>query len=310
MGLYLKFRSTAKFLLIVLVLLACAELYLRFYWGFCDSVLLQENDKYEYIAQPNQERFRFRHKIKYNSYSMRSEEPDSSAFKILGFGDSVINGSAVVDQDSVVTSLLTKHLTHLFHQPVQVLNISAGSWGPDNCYAYLKEHGDFDAEMMFIVLSSHDAYDNMDFRTVVDKVRGYESEQYKLALWELTYRYIIPRITNGSKKKTPGVIKSAPNFNTGIMDFKKYTGEHNIPFFVYLHPDTTEIGMKKYNVNGQEIIKLCAENNIPCIQALDIMDKKDYRDVIHLKEAGHRKMFKRLNEYIAGYIKENQLLHN
>lgn len=38
-----------------------------------------------------------------------------------------------------------------------MLNISAGSWGPDNCAAYLKHYGLFGAKAMSLLVSSHDA---------------------------------------------------------------------------------------------------------------------------------------------------------
>ncbi|KAA6315804.1 hypothetical protein EZS27_033792 [termite gut metagenome] len=43
--------------------IVAVEIYLRYYWGFCDAVLVQENNKFEYIAQPYQERYRFRKHI-------------------------------------------------------------------------------------------------------------------------------------------------------------------------------------------------------------------------------------------------------
>ncbi len=122
------------------ILLLSSEIALRKIWGFCDAPLSIENEKYEYIFAPNQDRFRFRKHIKYNSYSQRSEEPKKGKKKILGCGDSVINGGSQTDQNDIATSLFTAETG------VQMLNISAGSWGPDNCAAYLKENGLFDAE--------------------------------------------------------------------------------------------------------------------------------------------------------------------
>jgi hypothetical protein len=70
---------------LIVILLCVADLFLRQYYGFCDTVLMSENSKYEYIAQPSQNRFRFRNNVKYNSLSMRSEEIDTTAILILGF---------------------------------------------------------------------------------------------------------------------------------------------------------------------------------------------------------------------------------
>jgi hypothetical protein len=179
----------------IIILTASIEIYLRCYWGFCDAVLTQESDKFEYIAQPNQNRFRFRKHVRYNEYSMRSNSLKSSdSVRILGFGDSVLNGGVQTEQDSLATSIIENELTQEHSKSVRCFNISYGSWGPDNCFAYMKQYGNFDADLIFLVVSSHDAYDNMDFQKVVDVHPSHPSKQYLSAIYELTDRYLIPRI--------------------------------------------------------------------------------------------------------------------
>ena len=99
--------------------------------------LYYASNKYEYMPCPNQSGIRFGNHYRYNSYSQRSDEPDSTKLHVLGLGDSVLYGGTQTDQDSLATSLFTKDTG------IQMLNISAGSWGPDNCAAYLKEYGLF-----------------------------------------------------------------------------------------------------------------------------------------------------------------------
>ena len=172
-----------KFKIIILVLVLCCflELFLRSYFGFCDTVLMQQSSKYEYIAKPNQERFRFRSEINYNSLSMRSDEINSDAVIILGFGDSVLNGGVLTSNEDLATTQLSKSLTKKMNKPVQFLNISAGSWGPDNCFAYLLEKGNFNAKGIYLFVSSHDAYDTMNFEKIIDKSVSFPSKQYKIA---------------------------------------------------------------------------------------------------------------------------------
>ena len=45
-----------------IILILGIEVFLRLYFGFCDAVLMKEDPDFEYIAQPNQKRFRFRNK--------------------------------------------------------------------------------------------------------------------------------------------------------------------------------------------------------------------------------------------------------
>ena len=101
---------------VFVLMLVGGEIYLRKSWGFCDTVLVQSDPDFEYIAQPNQKRYRFKKHILYNEYSQRCESVDSSAFIVLGLGDSVINGGVLTDQDSLATTRLSKLLSELFEK--------------------------------------------------------------------------------------------------------------------------------------------------------------------------------------------------
>jgi hypothetical protein len=94
-------------ILAVIMLAGAVEIYLRYSWGFCDAVLTQESDKYEYLAQPNQNRYRFKKHARYNEYSMRSDSLSASdSIRVLGFGDSVLNGGTLTEQDSLSTEII------------------------------------------------------------------------------------------------------------------------------------------------------------------------------------------------------------
>lgn len=303
-----KIRRILFIILGFIIVLIAIEFYLRSYWGFCDNVLMMYSPHYEYIEQPNQKRFRFRDHIYYNKYSMRSPEVDTSAFIILGFGDSIINGGVMVDQDSLATTLLSKELTDTLRQKVQVLNIGAGSWGPDNDFAYLHEKGNFNAKMIFLLVSSHDAHDNMDFEPVIDKVNRYESRQYKSALVELLDKYIIPRVFDGKGEEESTVIKKGKEFNSGFLHFYEYCKEKKIPFFIYLHPDKNELAAQKYSWQGQQIIDSCKKYDIPCIQSLHSIKPGDYRGVIHMNHNGQRHMKEDLLPVILSMINKKDSL--
>ena len=278
--------------IIILILIIVSEIYLRLYWGFCDTVLMQKSDKYEYIAQPNQNRFRFRKHINYNEFSMRSDSlSNNDKIRILGFGDSVINGGAITDHDSLATTIIEKELANKYGYSIRCLNISAGSWGPDNCYAYLEEHGDFDADLIFLVLCSHDAYDNITFEEVVDVQPSFPSKQYLSAIYELIDRYIIPRyIKSSSKAQNDDPIAKGDIFNSGFLSFYNYTKQNEIPFFIYLHPTLSEVRNNCYDHQGDSIISFCAEKEISLIQGLFFEEEVDFRDKIHFNDKGQKKM--------------------
>lgn len=279
-------------------ILIISELILRFKFGFCNALLYQSSNKYEYIAQPNQDRYRFGAHIYYNCYSQRNEEPDSTKVRILGLGDSVLFGGTWMDQDSLATTLFNQETG------MQILNISAGSWGPDNCAAYLKEKGTFGAKAMILVCSSHDAYDTMSFVPVVGIYPNYPDKQYKLAIIELLDRYLLPRIQYFYRKQKAkldpdaivvkaateqSVAKKSALFNPGFGQLKEIADSLNIPFGIYLHAEKGELEKGKYNDMGKEICKWAEDNNVLLIKGLESGEETYmYKDVIHYNEKGQR----------------------
>ncbi len=287
----------------VLTLVFLLEIFLRFYYGFCDAVLVREDTELEYIAQPNQNRFRFRNHILYNSLSMRSPEIDSTSQLILGFGDSVINGGVQTDHDSLATTILSNNISKNSPYKIQFLNISYGSWGPDNCYIYLKRFGHFKAKSIFLFVSSHDAYDNINFDKVVDVHESFPSKQYTLAIYELLDRYVIPKYFPNLKSEnfanTLAINKKKYNsaFNLGFEQFLNYCKSNNLRLVIYLHAEQTEQQQGFYNQQGLEIIDFAHKNSIDLITDIDKMDKNEYRDNIHINEKGQKKLASLVYQY-------------
>lgn len=276
---------------IILSAFIVGEVALRCY-GFAHAPLYYSSDQYEYMACPNQDGMRFGNHYHYNSFSQRSEEPDSSRTIILGLGDSVIFGGVQTDQDDLATSLFTKETG------MQMLNISAGSWGPDNCAAYLKEKGLFNAKAMFLLVSSHDAYDNMDFQPTVGVHPSYPDKQYVLACGELIDRYLWPRLFPDKKENADpdqqvlaGIHKKGKEFNPGFAELKTISDSAGISLTIYLHAEQSEMKDGKYNSQGDEIITWAKENGVKLIKELGYhFTKNDYRDAIHLNKNGQRKL--------------------
>jgi hypothetical protein len=297
-------RKLLKSILITLVaIFLTIELSLRLIWGFCDAVLMREDKDYEYIAIP-QSRKRFGNNIFYNSFSQRNDElSDADSIRIALFGDSIINGGTETDQDSLASTKLSKYLTLKYKKTVKVLNISAGSWGPDNCFAYLKKHGDFNSKKIVLIVSSHDAYDNMRFENIVGKDESYPTQQYPLAILELLERYLLPsfniHIKASEVNNGLGINKRTYNssFNSGFQSFSIYCKERHIPFLVYLHAEEGERKLNRYNIQGQEIINFCLKDSIPLIKDLDYsIPLSAYRDEIHFNSRGQEKIFELLKD--------------
>lgn len=231
---------------------------------------------------------------------MRSEPlTPTDKLRILGFGDSVLNGGVLTEQDSLATSIIEKKLKEEY----RCLNISAGSWGPDNCFAWLSEYGNFNAGLFFLIVSSHDAHDNMDFRKTVGIDVSHPFQQYKSAIYELMDRYLIPRILR-KKTETGDNIAKGDTFNQGFSSFFDYTQNNNIPFFIYLHPEMKEIEEGKYNEQGEQIIQFCKEHHICLIKGLAHEDISCFRDNIHLNEHGQHVLANALLPVINSFLNE------
>lgn len=306
-------------------LLLCIELILRFGYGFCNAPLYITDPDYEYIYAPNQKIRRFGNQITTNSLSMRSDALSSSdSIVVLLTGDSVVNGGSLTSNSKLASTLLEHKLSAALGKKVRVLNISAGSWGPDNVAAYLRKHGTFGAQVLGLVTSSHDAYDLMTHHDQVGIDPNLPDKQYKIALSELWNRYLYPYYFRDikfnqvyyaptelpadslSENDRNGIWKSGDHFNPGYAELNQLAKDNGIPFFVYLHPETFEITDGEYNEQGQEIIEFARRDSIRLIEELKIPPLLDFyrkNDVVHYNEEGQQFMAEQLFPLYLDYLK-------
>ncbi len=179
----------------VLVLAVAGEMTARLFLGLGDPPLWVADAEIEYLCKPSMEYRRFGRRVAYNAYSMRSDpfpptKNNPLELRVLIMGDSVVNGGSLVDQSRVVSERLKSQLTEELDRPVVVGNIGAGSWGPANLLAYVRRFGWFDADVVVIVLSSHDYADEPTFEPVVGIRSSFPDKRPWLALQELWTRYL------------------------------------------------------------------------------------------------------------------------
>ncbi len=307
-------------------LLICIELILRFGYGFCSAPLYIEDPDYEYIYAPGQTVRRFGNTIRTNSLSMRSGElSPSDSVSVLLIGDSVVNGGSLTDNEELASTLLEKRLSAELGRRIRVLNISAGSWGPDNSAAYLRRHGVFNAKAIGLVASSHDAYDIMTHAPQVGIDPNLPDKQFRIAIVELWSRYIYPiyfknirfnhvyyapgeeAVAQTPEPETYVIRKDGDHFNPGFSELKHIAEQHNIPFFIYLHPEISEIEDGFYNDQGQAIVDYARQDSVRLIRELDIPPLREYyrkRDVVHYNAEGQKFMADHLFPLFYGYLKE------
>lgn len=275
-------KRIAAGLCIVFGLIILTEILLRCIWGFGTMPLYVKSDKYEYMFAPNQEMVRFGNYFFTNSYCQRSEEPDSTRSIVLGLGDSVINGGSPTDNDSLATSIISRETDF------QMLNISAGAWSTENCAAYIKEWGTFNAKAIFALVSSGNACEVMDFAPTVGVHKSFPDEQYCCAISEVINRYLIPRLNNlvHNQKQTSQIKKK--KFSKGWDELKSIADNAGIPMIIILHANIYEFREKEYNYQGGLIEKWAAKNNIRLVKDITYLREENYRDKIHINSSGQR----------------------
>ncbi len=307
-----------------IIVLIAAELVLRYKYGFLSTPLYVSDPDYEYIYAPNQDVWRFGNHIKTNEYSLRSEKilPTDTTV-ILLTGDSVVLGGSLTDNDSLASTILEKRLSKAIGRRVRVLNVAAGSWGPDNVAAYLKKHGLFHADLLCLVASSHDYHDHMDFQDVVGNDINYPDKQYNFALEELWDRYIYPRyvkdlIHNNPAAAPQAVPPTAPpagpvtiqkpgiGLNPGFAQLKQMARAANIPFFILLHPEISEVEYGRYDEEGEAILQYAKADSVKLIRELDLGIKPEFfreNDVVHYNDEGQRFLADQLYPIFLEYLK-------
>lgn len=226
---YIKY-SLAIFAL-CLVVLVSGEIAARFYLGLGTPPLSIAHPKIEYMFKPDQNVSRFGNNIIINHYGMRSiyfsEKKADDEFRVMVFGDSVINGGNLTDHQDLATTKLQNLLNQ--NNRVTVGNISAGSWGPGNWLAYADVYGFFDADVVVLVISSHDYIDNPTFESL--NKNTHPTQKPFSALTEGIVRYL-PRYL--PKFKSDETINESDHFDNDIEGKMIKKGLEDLKIFLQL----------------------------------------------------------------------------
>ncbi|MPR36789.1 hypothetical protein [Salmonirosea aquatica] len=316
-------KTFLKIFIFLVLILGAAEVFLRYKYGFLNAPLYISDPDFEYIYAPNQEVYRFGNRIQTNEFSMRNDPilPTDTTV-ILLVGDSVVLGGSLTDNDSLASTLLEKRLFRTLNRRVRVLNIAAGSWGPDNVAAYLKKFGLFNADLICLVASSHDVHDIMTHADVVGKDLNLPDKQYDWALQELWVKYIYPIFLRehleshasfaprAAPAQGPTTIhKNGVGFNPGFGELATMAKQAGIPFFILLHPEISEVEFGNYDGEGRQIIQFAQRDSIRLIKELDLGISTAYyrkHDTIHYNSEGQLFLTNKLYPIFLEYLTSRQ----
>lgn len=270
-----KKSALSKMVVGFLILGIVAELVARYCLRLGDSPLVITHPKIEYMFAPDQNVRPFGNIFKTNRYGMRGEEiPVTKAqgeIRVIVIGDSVVNGGNLTDQANLATTMLT-------HGRMRFLNISAGSWGPQNMRAYIDTFGTFDADYLVLVLSSHDIDDVPTFAPLDPET--HPTRRPLSAAWEGLTRYLPRYLHHGpSSIRTPLPTPrlEALNAETGILKV--------LPSCLLIHSRRDEL--RRSPAAFAYLIQAAAGHPI-VMDAPFMRADTSYRDNIHPSDAGQK----------------------
>ena len=283
-------KKRYKYLIALAVIVVVTELVARLGFDIGQKPLYSENTYYEYALQPNQNISRFHNKYITNGYGLRSKNLRKKDKKrVLLFGDSVLNGGTNLDQEETMTYILEDQLVSYYKDSIGVYAASAGSWGVENAYRFLEQKIDFDFDVIILIFSSHDYNDNMHHRKVVGEQPAWPNKQPLLAIGDLWFNGVVPRLNSLIGRNNYNYLDGFDDSNPspGYTLFKAYSDSLNIPMFVYVHPEKSELKKKSFNSKGLALLKSLEQNNIVNLDGLNTEKEIAYLDNIHINEFGH-----------------------
>lgn len=269
------------------------------------------------MLKPNQDMRRFGNRIKINEYGMRSddfskEKEDISEYRIIVFGDSVINGGNQTDQSQLATELIRSSIILNFpDRKITVGNASAGSWGPPNILSYIEEFGFFDADTVIIVLSNHDYADTPTFEALNEKTHPTVGPAF--AISEAATRYL-PRLFRAFAGRQPSEIQVSADSKDidlclyalrEIFALSKRSGAKTA---VILHWTQTELKTGKLPTGIEKIASIGRQAGVPVYHDREELEKSimfgknPYRDNIHLNPVGQRILGRIFEKIILDFI--------
>lgn len=211
--------------------------------------------------------------------------------RVLFIGDSILNGGAQTDQTQLATELIGRRLRESLAVPIVVGNISAGSWGPENQLAYVRRFGFFQADVVVIVVSSHDAYDKMP------DLSALPSEPQTLSGARLAVQEVVQRARESfmrppavPKDESPATLDACVGAFTQLIDAARAAGA---TVLVAQHLEAAE--RPGHELNGYAALRAAAEGRGvepirlgPAFEQARAAGTNAYRDHMHPNAAGQR----------------------
>ena len=289
---------------------AATEIFSRKILGLGTPPLYVVHRTIEYMLKPNQDLYRFGNHVVTNRYGMRSKDfgekaAPSDGVRIMMFGDSVLNGGSQTDHSDLATSIIEANF-NAAGKAVLVGNISAGSWGPGNWLAYATEYGFFDANIIVLVISSHDYMDVPGFGPLNPMTHPVQNPNF--AFWEGVARYLpryLPKFlvsqsevntSGGAASESKDAEKNEKEALSDLGSFLRLAKKNSKNVLVFQHWTKSEIERGTADPGNSRIKEVCDLNGISAISLEKYFrdsisnGQNPYRDDIHPNKVGQALM--------------------
>ncbi len=290
------------------------EIGLRVIFGFGHPLIYLADEEIGYLLAPDQKTRRFGNRIEINQYSMRSPDfemtPSPSTLRVMLLGDSIVNGGWWTDQSDTISEMMRQQLrqTQAGTSEIEVLNVSANSWGPPNQLAYLRRFGLFKADAVVLVINTDDLFTKQPNSSIVGRDRNYPAQKPPLAVVEVFSRYLWKNSSEAAGLKQSPQPQDPVGYNLdAIQQIQAIATQANAQFVLAITPLLREIGTpgpRDYEIKArQRLAEFTQAQQITYIDFLPSFNtisepETFYRDHIHLSPAGNQFVSQQLTQML------------
>lgn len=278
----------------VIFVIGGGEFVARYFLGLGTPPLSVSHPSIEYMFAPNQDLYRFGNHHIYNEYGMRNTPIDqiTQPHRVIVFGDSVLNGGNLTDHGALATTRASDSET--FYG-----NVSAGSWGPANMVAWIDEYGLLGAEVVIIIISSHDLHDAPKFAPL--NPQTHPTERPISALVEGIERYApryLPHIFRSTQPENASSEPTQTSTAVSISNFIDRVESASVRLCAIQHKERIELDSPPRS-SYKEINALFRERSVPTLdfgEALKESRENPYSDNVHINDYGQELLANHLRE--------------
>ncbi len=269
--------------LTLISILIAAEVALRTLGS--ERLIYRADPEIEYLPLPNQAVFQNAIDMRTNAWGMRSdpvqEMKPAGTLRVLVLGDSIVFGHTNIAHASLATTRLSQMKTG-DGRAIEVLNVSATSWGPGNMLAWLDRFGALNADAIVLVLSTHDLSDDRTFKP--PSRDAYPQAQPVSLLVDWLWRRLTPDPANSA----PDDPRSEGDAQAALPVLMRRVAAAPAGGCLIVHPTKDELKSPTATADEQRLEATALGAGLAVFYGRDFVSAKTYSDGIHLSAAGQQ----------------------